>query len=154
MGKYEAQFQPQPRGFERDRSPPRNFGLPPPMQGRGYSPPRNFGRGGSPPPMRGRSRSPPRNFGRGGSPPRGRGRSRSPPPFRGRSPPRGGAGPPPRQQQLSRYGRRRSNAMMVRHLDVDPRHAVTVTVGGACRRVTVSNRHATLTIAGHAKSMQ
>ncbi|KAE9266412.1 hypothetical protein PF008_g31612 [Phytophthora fragariae] len=50
--------------------------------------------------------------------------------------------------------RRRSNAMMVRHLDVDPRHAVTITVGGACRRVAVSNRHAALTIAGHAKSMQ
>ncbi|KAE8966658.1 hypothetical protein PF011_g27855 [Phytophthora fragariae] len=50
--------------------------------------------------------------------------------------------------------RPRSNAMMVRHLDVDPRHAVTITVGGACRRVDVSNRHAALTIAGHAKSMQ
>ncbi|KAE9264085.1 hypothetical protein PR003_g32919, partial [Phytophthora rubi] len=46
--------------------------------------------------------------------------------------------------------RRRSNAMMVRHLDVDPCHAVTITVGGACRRVAVSNRHAALTIAGHA----
>ncbi|KAE8955110.1 hypothetical protein PR002_g31883 [Phytophthora rubi] len=50
--------------------------------------------------------------------------------------------------------RRRSNAMMVRHLDVDPRHAVTITVGGARRRVAVSNRHAALAIAGHAKSMQ
>ncbi|KAE9285266.1 hypothetical protein PR003_g26636, partial [Phytophthora rubi] len=107
MGKYEAQFQSQPRGFERDSSPPRNFGLPPPMQGRGYFPPRNFGRGGSPPPMHGRSRSPPPNFGRGGSPPRERGRSRSPP--RGGAGPHmrdqpGNFGPPPRQQQLSRYG--------------------------------------------------
>ncbi|KAE9266445.1 hypothetical protein PF001_g30476, partial [Phytophthora fragariae] len=47
--------------------------------------------------------------------------------------------------------RRRSNAMMVHHLVVDPRHAVAITVGGACRRVAVSNRHAALTIAGHAR---
>ncbi|KAE8958055.1 hypothetical protein PR001_g31163, partial [Phytophthora rubi] len=41
--------------------------------------------------------------------------------------------------------RRRSNAMMVRHLDVDPRLAVMITVGGACRRVAASNHHAALT---------
>ncbi|KAE9158149.1 hypothetical protein PF005_g32567 [Phytophthora fragariae] len=50
--------------------------------------------------------------------------------------------------------RRRGNAMMVRHLDVDPRLAVMITVGGACRRVAASNHHAALTIAGHARSMQ
>ncbi|KAE9124751.1 hypothetical protein PF010_g5893 [Phytophthora fragariae] len=49
---------------------------------------------------------------------------------------------------------RRRNATMVCHLDVDPRHAVMITVGGACRRVDVSNRHTALTIAGHVKSMQ
>ncbi|KAE9280462.1 hypothetical protein PF008_g28125 [Phytophthora fragariae] len=50
--------------------------------------------------------------------------------------------------------RRRGNAMMVRHLDVDPRLAVMITVGGACRRVAASNHHAALTIAGHTRSMQ
>ncbi|KAE9350828.1 hypothetical protein PR003_g5178 [Phytophthora rubi] len=41
--------------------------------------------------------------------------------------------PPPRQQQISRYGPPPPHRTMVHHLDVDPRHVVTITEDGVCR---------------------